>query len=191
EAAAIDRRKAAAWKAAAGVGDTIWMGAADASGLVVSYIQSLYWEFGSGVVLPQTGIVMQNRGLSFSLDRAALNVLEPGRLPLHTLTAALTVLRDGRVMAYGTMGGDAQWQIQAAVFTRYVLYGAPLDRAIERPRWYVGRTWGKPIGNLVIEARLDGNLIDRLVSAGHDWAMTHAIGHAGAVGPHPAGEREG
>src|SRR5215813_144847 len=92
EAATIDRRKAAAWKAAVEVGDTIWMGAADASGLVVSYIQSLYWEFGSGVVLPQTGIVMQNRGLSFSLDRAALNVLEPGRLPLHTLTAALAAM---------------------------------------------------------------------------------------------------
>ena len=92
---------------AARSGDTIWMGAADASGLVVSYIQSLYWEFGSGVVLPRTGIVMQNRGSSFSLDRAALNALEPGRLPPHTLNPALAVLRDGRVMAYGTMGGDA------------------------------------------------------------------------------------
>ena len=49
-------------------GDTIWMGAADASGLVVSYIQSLYWEFGSGCVLPHTGVLMQNRGASFSLD---------------------------------------------------------------------------------------------------------------------------
>jgi oxamate amidohydrolase len=191
EAAAIDRRKAADWKAAVEVGDTIWMGAADASGLVVSYIQSLYWEFGSGVVLPRTGIVMQNRGLSFSLDRAALNALEPGRLPLHTLTAALAVLRDGRVMAYGTMGGDAQTQIQAAIFTRYGLHRQPLDQAIERPRWYVGRTWGKPIGNLVIEARLDGNLIDRLLSAGHDVTMTDAIGHAGAVVLHPDATMEG
>jgi oxamate amidohydrolase len=191
EAAAIDRRKAAPWKAKEEVGDTIWMGAADASGLVVSYIQSLYWEFGSGVVLPRTGIVMQNRGLSFSLDRSALNVLEPGRLPLHTLTAALAVLRDGRVMAYGTMGGDAQTQIQAAVFTRHVLHRQPLEQAIARPRWYVGRTWGKAIGNLVIEARLDGNLIDRLVSAGHDVTMTDAVGHAGAVVLHPDGTMEG
>ena len=97
------------------------MGAADASGLVVSYIQSLYWEFGSGVVLPRTGVLMQNRGTSFSLDRRALNALEPGRLPPHTLNPALAVLRDGRVMAYGTMGGDAQPQIQAALFTRHVL----------------------------------------------------------------------
>lgn len=190
EAAAIDRRKASAWQAQAEEGDTIWMGAADASGLAVSYIQSLYWEFGSGVVLPQTGIVMQNRGLSFSLDRAALNALEPGRLPLHTLSAALAVLRDGRVMAYGTMGGDAQPQVQAALFTRHVLYRQPLDEAIERPRWYVGRTWGRALGNLVVEARLDGNLTDRLMSAGHDVSLTDAIGHAGAVVMHPDGTME-
>ena len=96
------------------------MGAADASGLVVSYIQSLYWEFGSGCVLPATGVLMQNRGASFSLDPKALNALAPGRLPFHTLNPALAVLKDGRVMAYGTMGGDGQPQSQAAVFTRHV-----------------------------------------------------------------------
>ena len=83
------------------------MGAADATGLVVSYIQSLYWEFGSGCVLPATGILMQNRGASFSLDPNALNALAPGRRPFHTLNPALAALKDGRVMAYGTMGGDA------------------------------------------------------------------------------------
>ena len=87
------------------------MGAADASGLVVSYIQSLYWEFGSGCVLPATGVLMQNRGASFSLDPKALNALAPGRRPFHTLNPALAALKDGRVMAYGTMGGDGQPQI--------------------------------------------------------------------------------
>ena len=71
DARKIDRRKAAAWPAPSGEGDTIWMGAADAAGLVVSYIQSLYWEFGSGVVLPRTGVPMQNRGASVSLERGA------------------------------------------------------------------------------------------------------------------------
>jgi gamma-glutamyltranspeptidase/glutathione hydrolase len=190
EAALIDRRRASTWQAQAGAGDTIWMGAADASGLVVSYIQSIYWEFGSGVVLPRTGVLMQNRGLSFSLDRRALNGLEPGRLPLHTLSAALAVLRDGRVLAYGTMGGDAQPQIQAALFTRYALYGQPLAEAIERPRWYVGRTWGLAQGNLVVEARLDGNVADRLSSAGHGVSLADAIGHAGAVVLNPDGTME-
>ena len=91
-------------------------------GLAVSYIQSLYWEFGSGCVLPKTGVLMQNRGASFSLDPKALNALAPGRLPFHTLNPALAVLDDGRVMAYGTMGGDGQPQTQAQVFTRHVLH---------------------------------------------------------------------
>ena len=107
----IDARKAAKWPAPYGEGDTIWMGAADSSGLAVSYIQSLYWEFGSGCVLPKTGVLMQNRGSSFSLDPKALNALAPGRLPFHTLNPALAVLNDGRVMAYGAMGGDGQPQI--------------------------------------------------------------------------------
>src|SRR5262249_37394529 len=81
QALKIDRRKAAAWPMPYGEGDTIWMGAADASGLAVSYIQSLYWEFGSGCVLPRTGVLMQNRGGSFSLDPKALNHLPPGRVP--------------------------------------------------------------------------------------------------------------
>src|SRR6185437_3949803 len=120
EAGKIDPRKATRWPAPYGEGDTIWMGAADSNGLVVSYIQSLYWEFGSGCVLPATGIVMQNRGASFSLDPKALNALAPGRRPFHTLNPALAVLKDKRIIAYGTMGGDGQPQSQAAVFTRHV-----------------------------------------------------------------------
>ena len=72
----------------------------------MSYIQSLYWEFGSGCVLPATGVLMQNRGASFSLDPGALNALAPGRLPFHTLNPALAVLKDGRAIGYGAMGGD-------------------------------------------------------------------------------------
>ena len=196
EAARIDRRKAAPWPAPAGDGDTIWMGAADHDGIAVSYIQSIYWEFGSGCVLPATGVLMQNRGASFALDRGALNALAPGRLPFHTLNPALAVLADGRVIAYGTMGGDGQPQSQAALFTRHVLYRQPLDRAIDAPRWLLGRTWGSPLTNLRFEARLDGNLIDRLLSAGHDVDVIDArysdtMGHAGAVILHPDGMLEG
>jgi oxamate amidohydrolase len=195
EAAAIDRRKAGRWQAPAGQGDTIWMGAADASGLVVSYIQSLYWEFGSGVVLPRTGVLMQNRGTGFSLDPRALNALQPGRLPPHTLNPALAVLRDGRIMAYGTMGGDAQPQIQAALFTRHVLFRQPLDQALDRPRWFVGRTWGSAHGSVMLEGRFDGNLVERLMAAGHEVevgaAYAGTMGHAGAVILHPNGALEG
>ena len=196
EAAKVDARRAARWPAPYGEGDTIWMGAADANGLVVSYIQSLYWEFGSGCVLPATGIVMQNRGASFSLDPKALNALAPGRRPFHTLNPALAVLKDRRVMAYGTMGGDGQPQSQAAVFTRYVIFGQPLDKALDAPRWLLGRNWGSDHTNLRVESRFDGNLIDRLLSAGHDIAVldeaySDTMGHAGAVVLHPDGSLEG
>ena len=196
EAAKIAPRKAAPWPQPAGKGDTIWMGAADASGLVVSYIQSIYWEFGSGCVLPRTGVLMQNRGSSFSLDGKAVNPLEPGRKPFHTLNPALAVLQDGRVMAYGTMGGEGQPQTQAAVFTRHVMFGQDLAEALDRPRWLLGRTWGSAHTNLRLESRFDERLIDQLMAAGHDVAIiddpySDTMGHAGAVVLHPSGMLEG
>jgi oxamate amidohydrolase len=196
EAMKIDRRKAAPWPLRSGESDTIWMGAADASGLVVSYIQSIYWEFGSGCVLPRTGVLMQNRGASFSLEAGALNLLAPGRLPFHTLNPALAVLNDGRVMAYGCMGGDGQPQTQSAVFTRHVVFRQPLADAIDRPRWILGRTWGSPRTTLRLEPRFDGNLIDALASAGHDVDVlpepySDVMGHAGAAVLHPDGTCEG
>jgi len=196
EAMKIDRRKAAPWPPGSGGGDTIWMGAADSSGVVVSYIQSLYWEFGSGCVLPSTGVLMQNRGASFSLEAGALNPLAPGRLPFHTLNPALAVLKDGRIMAYGAMGGDGQPQTQGAVFTRHVQFGEPLAQALDRPRWVLGRTWGAPRTALRMEPRFDGNLIDQLASAGHDVELidepySDVMGHAGAAVLHKDGTCEG
>jgi len=195
EAAKIDPRRAAPWPKPAGKGDTIWMGAADASGLVVSYIQSIYWEFGSGCVLPATGVLMQNRGASFSLDPRSVNPLEPGRRPFHTLNPALAALADGRVMAYGTMGGEGQPQTQAMVFSRHVMFRQPLDRALDAPRWLLGRTWGSSVTNLRMESRFSDRVVDQLLSAGHDVevlpeAYSDTMGHAGAVVLHPDGTAE-
>ena len=196
EAEKIDRRKAAKWPASYGKGDTVWMGAADSAGLVVSYIQSLYWEFGSACVLPGTGVLMQNRGASFSLEKGAANPLQPGRKPFHTLNPAIAALRDGRIIAYGAMGGDGQPQSQAALFTRHVQYRQPLEEAIDRPRWLLGRTWGSTQTNLRVESRLSDEVIDRLLSAGHDVevlpeAHSDTMGHAGAVVLHADGALEG
>jgi gamma-glutamyltranspeptidase/glutathione hydrolase len=147
-------------------------------------------------VLPATGILMQNRGASFSLDRKALNALAPGRRPFHTLNPALAVMTDGHVMAYGTMGGDGQPQTQAAVFTRHVTFRQPLERVLDAPRWLLGRTWGSSHTNLRLESRFDGNLVDRLMAAGHDVevlddAYSDTMGHAGAVVWHGGGTLEG
>lgn len=195
-AARIDPRRALPWPRPGAAGDTIWLGAADASGLVVSYIQSIFFEFGSGCVLPSTGVLMQNRGASFSLDPTALNALAPGRRPFHTLNPALAVLKDGRVLGYGTMGGEGQPQTQAAVFTRHVLFGVPLGEAIARPRWLLGRTWGAAETRLKLESRFEEGLVERLEAAGHDLvvlpeAYSDVMGHAGAVVLHARGGLEG
>jgi gamma-glutamyltranspeptidase/glutathione hydrolase len=184
EADAISMQKAASYPVAPATGDTIWMGAIDASGLAVSYIQSLYWEYGSGCVLPRTGVLMQNRGVSFSLDANAMNPLTPGRRPFHTLNPALASFSDGRVMCYGAMGGDGQPQFQAQVFTRYLL-GEGIADAIHAPRFLFGRTWASPSRALKVEDRFDPEIIERLRSVGHEVEMLGSydenLGHAGAL----------
>ena len=203
DAAALDARtarismtRALGWPAPANGGDTIWLGAADKSGLAVSYIQSIFFEFGSGCVLPATGVLMQNRGASFSLRPGDLRALAPGRRPFHTLNPALAVLRDGRIMAYGTMGGEGQPQTQAAVFSRHVLFGVPLGEAIARPRWLLGRTWGEVETRLRLEAGFPDDVIAGLDKAGHDFLvlaepLSDTMGHAGAVVIHPRDGLEG
>jgi gamma-glutamyltranspeptidase len=195
EAEAIDMRRAARWPADEGAGDTVWMGAIDKDGLAVSFIQSLYWEFGSGVVLPRTGILWQNRGASFSLNPAALNALNPGRKPFHTLNPALARFKDGRTMVYGSMGGDGQPQFQSQVFTRAIRFGMDLGAAIEAPRWRLGRTWGEAQASLAVEARLDPDIVAALKSAGHvvtmEPAFADSMGHAGAIVRRPDGRLTG
>jgi len=194
-AAAIDDTTAASWPCAPDSGDTVWMGAIDAQGRAVSFIQSLYWEFGSGVVLPETGLLWQNRGAGFSLDPTSHRVLAPGRKPFHTLNPALARFRDGRVMVYGSMGGDGQPQAQAALFTRYAFLGQPLQEAVTAPRWLLGRTWGDTSTSLKIENRIPRAVIDALRAAGHTVEtvdpFTSLMGHAGALVRRPDGVIEG
>ncbi|MEG3122896.1 gamma-glutamyltransferase family protein [Sphingomonas sp. GB1N7] len=194
-AARIDPAWALPWPQPASAGDTCWFGAADAQGRVVSCIQSTYFEFGSGIVLPSTGITWQNRGSSFRLAGDGWNALKPGRKPFHTLNPALARFDDGRVMAYGTMGGEGQPQTQAAIFSRYARYGVSLQEAITRPRWLLGKTWGDASTSLKIEDRFPLALYDELRAAGHQVELldpfTATMGHAGAIVRHPDGVLEG
>ncbi|MDG1119217.1 MAG: gamma-glutamyltransferase [Flavimaricola sp.] len=192
-AARIDRKTALAWPYTPVEGDTIWMGAADKDGMVVSFIQSVFWEFGSGLTCPETGVYFQNRGAGFSLA-AGPNQLAPGRRPFHTLNPALAHLNDGRVMAYGTMGGEGQPQTQSAVFTRYAQFGQDLQLAVTQPRWLLGRTWGDVSTSLKLEDRFDPALVQRMKDAGHQVEMippySDLAGHAGAVVRHASGLME-
>lgn len=192
---AIDPARALPWRRPAAPGDTVWLGAVDAAGCAVSFIHSIYWEFGAGVVLEDTGIQWQNRGCSFGLQPSDLNALLPNRLPFHTNNPAMARLGDGRLMVYGTMGGDGQPQTQAAVFTRHVHYDQDLAAAIDAPRWLLGRTWGTPRIELSLESRFDPAIVAGLEAAGHRVRMVGAydslMGHAGAIVRHPSGLLEG
>lgn len=193
-AATISRSHAAPWPDAGGPSDTTWFGAIDSDGRAVSVIQSIYFEFGSGVVLPRTGILWQNRGASFRLS-GTWNALAPGRKPFHTLNPALARFDDGRVLTYGAMGGEGQPQFQAALFTRYARYGQSLQAAIDAPRWLLGKTWGDDTTALRIEDRFGADVIDRLATAGHRveraLAFTDLMGHAGAIVRNHDGDLEG
>jgi gamma-glutamyltranspeptidase/glutathione hydrolase len=187
EAAAIDMQRAAKVPLPPfGEGDTVWMGAIDGQGCAVSYIQSLFWEYGSGCVLPKTGILLQNRGTSFSLDDKAKNPLIAGRRPFHTLNPPMAVFDDGRVMSYGTMGGDPQPQITAQTFIRSAMQGLPVSEAIDRPRFIFGRAYKADRATVKVEKRFDAAIVKDLEKAGHevewyDADYVNPVGHAGIL----------
>jgi gamma-glutamyltranspeptidase/glutathione hydrolase len=194
EAARIDARRAAPYPPRSAEGDTIWMGCIDRDGLAVSYIQSVYWAFGSGCVLPATGIHWHNRGLGFSLDPKSRNPLEPGRKPFHTLNPGLAVFNDGRVLSYGTMGGEGQPQILGQIFTRYADFGMSLADAVDAPRWLFGKSWGAPSATLKVEDRFDPGLLRALSGFGHaiqELGKPYAdvLGHAGMLVKYPRNGR--
>lgn len=194
-AAKIDRARALPWPHPSSSGDTVWLGAIDLNGLAVSFIQSIYFEFGSGCVLENAGLVWQNRGSSFLLEGTGPRVIGAGRKPFHTLIPAMALFDDGRRMVYGTMGGEGQPQTQSAVFSRYAMYGQGLQAAVTAPRWLLGRTWGAESVTLKLESRFDSKLVEQMRAAGHDIEMlgdfTSTMGHAGAIVLYPDGKFEG
>jgi gamma-glutamyltranspeptidase/glutathione hydrolase len=166
-------------------GDTVFLATADDHGNLVALIHSIYWDFGSGFVAGETGVILQNRGSFFSLDPAHPNRLEPEKRTFHTLIPAM-LAKDGRPwLAYGTMGGEGQPQTQTALVTRIVDFGFDLQSAIEAPRWLLGRTWGAPSSFLHLEERIPFEVIDELRAMGHPVAVAPAwdeqLGHAQAV----------
>lgn len=178
-----------------GPGDTIWLGVMDVKGFSVSFIQSTYHSFGSGVVLPETGILWHNRGVSFALAKEHIRSLKPGKKPFHTLNPAAARLNDGRVIIYGTRGGDGQPQTQAAIFHRYVIQNLPLQKSVSDPRWLYGNISGKNDDILKLEDRFDEKTIKYLTDRGHKVAILRSysatVGHAGMLVRHSNGVMEG
>ncbi len=177
-------------------GDTIWLGVVDAQGNAVSLIQSIYHDFGSGIVAGDTGVLLQNRGSFFSLDSKHINSLQPHKRTFHTLNPAM-LMKDGKpYLVYGTMGGEGQPQTQAAIVTRIVDFGMSPQDAINAPRWLFGRTWGAASNDLKLEGRIPVAVSETLQKRGHPVKMvdayTDTMGHAGAILINPdTGVRQG
>lgn len=166
-------------------GDTVWLGVVDKKGNAVSFIQSIYHDFGSGIIPEGTGVTLQNRGSFFSLDPAHINQLEPNKRTFHTLNPAMLFKNGAPYLVYGTMGGEGQPQTQAAIVTRIVDYGYSVQAAIEAPRWLYGRTWGSDSNSLKVEARIPETVVEQLRDKGHSLELVEdfsdTMGHAGAI----------
>lgn len=165
--------------------DTTCTVVVDGEGNAASIIQSLYHEFGSCVVAGETGVLIQNRGSSFSLRPDHINRLEPGRRCFHTLMPGMA-FREGKLrLVYGTMGGEGQPQTSTALATRIIDFGMDPQAAIDAPRWLYGRTWGAETTSLRVERRFGGTALESLAKRGHDvepledWS--DVVGHAAAI----------
>ncbi|MGM0876939.1 MAG: gamma-glutamyltransferase [Bacillota bacterium] len=165
--------------------DTAHAAVIDEEGNAVSFIQSLYFEFGSGVVAGDTGIIMQNRGSFFSLDESHVNCLEPKKRTFHTLMPAIALKGGLPRILYGTQGGEGQPQTQTTIITRMIDYEMNPQQAISEPRFVWGRTWGAETQELKIEGRVCLKVIEQLAKAGHSVNRVNELdgvmGHANAI----------
>ncbi len=145
--------------------DTVYLCVVDRDRNAVSFINSIYHSFGSGLVSPRTGVVLQNRGAGFRVDPAHPNRIAPGRRPLHTIMPGLAV-KDGRAaMPFGVMGGDYQPFGHVHFLTNVLDFGCDLQEALDLPRVFYDR------GVLEVERGLGAEAVSGLSARGHRVAV--------------------
>ena len=142
---------------------TVYLTAADASGMMVSYIQSNYMGFGSGVVVPDTGIALQNRGACFSLVPGHPNQVGPRKRPFHTIIPAFATKGAQPLMSFGVMGADMQPQGHVQMMVRLVDYRQNPQAAADGPRWKV-----LPGRAVIVEHTMPAATVAGLAQRGHD-----------------------
>jgi len=148
-------------------GGTIYLTAADESGMMVSFIQSNYMGFGSGVALPEWGIHLQNRGHAFNLDPKSANVVAPGKRPFHTIIPAFLTDTDGSPrMSFGVMGANMQPQGHLQTMVRMVDYHQNPQAACDAPRWRYNA--GLEIN---VEAGMNPATVQGLAALGHQMEV--------------------
>jgi gamma-glutamyltranspeptidase len=184
-ARSIDMQRARPWPHVSGPGDTVFIGATDRDGRSVSVLQTVYFDWGSGIVAGDTGILWHNRGASFSTDPAHHNAIQAGKRPFHTLNPGM-YLRDGRPhLLFGTQGADGQPQTLAAVLTRLIDYGMDPLTALTRPRFLLGKTFSDSRDALKLEEDAGAAVFAALAARGHEVsaipAQSPLAGHPGAI----------
>ena len=169
----IDRQKAGdPGHGAPKPGGTVYVATADASGMMVSFIQSNYMGFGSGIVVPGTGISLQNRGYGFTLAQGHANQVGPSKRPSHTIIPALAMHGDGTPqMAFGVMGGPMQSQGHLQMALRVLHYGQNPQAAADAPRWRV--TGGLKVA---LEPGFDAGVVAELAARGHEVTVERGNG---------------
>jgi gamma-glutamyltranspeptidase/glutathione hydrolase len=193
--AAIDMAHAMPWPPVFRTGDTVYFGAVDEKGRSASVLQSLYFDWGSGVVAGDTGIVWHNRGASFSVDPRSPNFLAAGKRPFSTLNPGIA-LKGGRPHAvYGTQGADGQPQTLAVVLTRLLDYGMDPLSALSGPRFLLGRTFSDSRDGLKLEEAAGAATFKELARRNHEVMLIAAnsplAGQAGAILIHDDGSMTG
>ena len=162
-AASIGRKASALPPVPLPVGqDTVYLAAADQAGAMVSMIQSNYMGFGSGIVVPGTGIALQNRGAGFSLDPGHPNCVGPGKRPYHTIIPGFVGRGDEPLLSFGVMGGHMQHQGHVQMVTRIFDHGENPQAASDAPRWHV-----TPNYEVLLEAGFDDAAAHDLAERGH------------------------
>ena len=146
-------------------GGTVYLTAADESGMMVSFIQSNYSGFGSGVVVPDTGISLQNRGYGFSVKAGHANVVAPRKRPFHTIIPGFVTRNGQPVMSFGVMGGSMQAQGHAQVMVRMFDHQQNPQAALDAPRW---RMDAGVKG--AVEQGVPADVLDALCARGHELA---------------------
>lgn len=141
---------------------TVYLTAADAQGMMVSYIQSNYRGFGSGIVIPGTGIALQNRGEGFTLKPGHPNQVAGGKLPFHTIIPGFVTQNGAPLMSFGVMGGPMQPQGHVQMLVRIFDYGQNTQAAIDGPRWFVDDNF-----DLYLEPGFDSETVAQLRTRGH------------------------
>ena len=184
-AAAIQRDIALPWPHDFQTGDTVFVGAVDGQGNAVSMLATVYFDWGSGVLVGDTGVLWHNRGAAFSTDPAHANHLAPGKRPFHTLNPGMYLRQGQPHMVYGTQGADGQPQTLSAVLTRLIDYRMAPSQALVRPRFLLGRTFSDPHDTLKLEADVPAAVVAELQRRGHRVGQVPAqsplMGHPGVI----------